>query len=92
MKGDGMRKKKAFTTQIGRQGRVALPPSNFLVGQRVFVTVAEGGLMITARPRPFSQAPRISVRIRRVNARVKPTRPIFKFRHDGGRHDTAGQL
>ena len=91
MKGDGMRK-KTFTTQIGRQGRVALPPSNFLVGQRVFVTVAEGGLMITARPRPFSQAPRISVRIRRVNARVKPTRPIFKFRHDGGRHDTAGQL
>ena len=76
-------KKPTYTTQLGQGGRVALPPCDFRIGQRVFVSVQNDALVLTERPRPYSEGRRMSLRIKRVNLavkHVKPNRSVFKIR------------
>ena len=74
-------KKPTYTTKLGRGGRVALPPCDFRIGQRVFVSVQNTALVIAERPRPYSEGRRMSLRIKRVNLTakyVKPNRNTFR--------------
>ena len=76
-------KKPTYTRQLVRGGRVALPPCDFRIGQRVFVSVQNDALVITEHPRPYSEGRRMSLRIKRVNLAVKhakPNRRVFKTR------------
>lgn len=68
-------KKLRYTTQLGRSGRVALPPCDFRIGQRVFVSVQNGALVITEHPKPYSEGRRMSLRIKRVNLAAKNVKP-----------------
>ena len=64
-------KKPTYTTQLGRGGRVALPPCDFRIGLRVFVSAQNDALVIAERPRPYSEGQRMSLRIKRVNLAAK---------------------
>ena len=74
-------KKPTYMTQLVRGGRVALPPCDFRIGQRVFVSVQNDALVITERPRPYSEGRRMSLRIKQINLaakHVKPNRNTFR--------------
>lgn len=63
---------------LGHQGRVVLPPSVtfFEVGQRVFFSVLQGGVWITAKPKR-------QLRGRLLSCRVKQVVPVKRPRWRG---------